>query len=345
MKKSKAVTLKDIAQALGLSVKAVSTGLNGTGRLAPENRARIQSVARAMGYVPNAAARSLVSRRSKMLGVLVPFLSDSFFSRIVAGMEAAALEQDFSLLLADASTDVNILRKSLNRMIQRSVDALIVYPSKALQQISGELRSYDLPVVQIMGSESCFGNSAVLVDNAGGAAQAADYLCARGHREIGVIAHDTESPELRSRSEGFLRQCSLHGITCRVIQSYMSIEDSAIRCKALLKDGRFPGAVFAASDFAALGLLRTALAMNVKVPEELEVIGFDDLDIAAQQLQYPLSTVVQPKEEIGLRAVRMLIERINDAPERKEILFPQLKLRATTLAGARRCAETIKETI
>ena len=333
--KNSTVTLKDIAGELGLSIKAVSTGLNGTGRLAPETRKKIQETARKMGYAPNAAARSLITHRSSFIGVLMPYLNNSFFSNIIAGIEEVAGERDFTLLLDSLDYGEERKQRAINRLRQRNVDGIILYPQRRDLELAPELKALGLPVVQVMNHLPEFGPYAVTVDNLTGGREAAEHLIELGHRRIGLIAHDEESPELADRHRGFDAAIRTHGLesTCFSRECFMSIETGKAAALELLAEHPELTAVFAASDVAALGTVQAALALGRKIPEELAVIGFDDLEIAAKQMVYPLTTMAQPKEQIGRIAAQMMLDLFEGKAVNSRMLHVPLVVRKTT----RRC--------
>ena len=326
------VTLKDIARELGLSIKAVSTGLNGTGRLSAETRRKIQETARKMGYAPNAAARSLITHRSSFIGVLMPYLNNSFFSNIIAGIEEVAGEQDFTLLLASLDCSRDRQRRVLSQLMQRHVDGIILYPQSSQLALAAELKALGVPVVQVMNFFPEFGEVAVTVDNFTGGREATEYLISLGHRSIGFIAHDGESPELVDRHRGFdaaVRERQMEG-SCFCRDCYMSIETGREAARILLAEHPEISAVFAASDVAALGTIQAALESGRRIPEELAIIGFDDLEIAARQMVYPLSTMAQPKEQIGRLAAGMMLDIFAGKEVSSRMLHVPLVVRKTT---------------
>lgn len=330
--KRSTVTMKDIAEELGLSIKAVSTGLNGTGRLSPECRRKIQETARRMGYVPNAAARSLITHRSCFIGVLMPYLNNSFFSNIIAGIEEVAVERDFTLLLDSPVGDGERRHRALSRLRQRNVDGIILYPQQSCLDLAPELNALGVPVIQVMNHFPEFGEHSVTVDNLNGGREAAEHLIGLGHRRIGFLAHDAESPELIDRHRGFDAAIRAHNLQaeCFTCESYMSIE--AGRCAALELLTAHPEltAIFAASDVAALGTIQAALELGRSIPDELAIIGFDDLEIAARQMVYPLSTMSQPKEQIGRLAAQMMFDLLAGKSVSSRILSVPLVVRKTT---------------
>ena len=330
--KSTTVTLKDIAGELGLSIKAVSTGLNGTGRLAPETRKRIQETARRMGYAPNAAARSLITHRSSFIGVLMPYLNNSFFSNIIAGIEEVAGERDFTLLLDSLDYGEERQRRAISRLRQRNVDGIILYPQRNNLELATELETLGIPVIQVMNHFPEFGPYAVTVDNLTGGREATEHLIGLGHRGIGFIAHDGESPELAERHNGFDAAIRAHGLesSCFSRECYMSIETGKEAALGLLTEHPELTAIFAASDVAALGTVQAALELGRAIPEQLEIIGFDDLEIAAKQMVYPLTTMAQPKERIGRIAARMMLDLFAGKSVTSQVLHVPLVVRKTT---------------
>ena len=177
-----------------------------------------------------------------------------------------------------------------------------------------------------------FGEVAVTVDNFTGGREATEYLISLGHRSIGFIAHDGESPELVDRHRGFdaaVRERQMEG-SCFCRDCYMSIETGREAARILLAEHPEISAVFAASDVAALGTIQAALESGRRIPEELAIIGFDDLEIAARQMVYPLSTMAQPKEQIGRLAAGMMLDIFAGKEVSSRMLHVPLVVRKTT---------------
>ncbi len=326
------VTLKDIAQRLGVSIRTVSHAVNNTGRLAPQTRKVILETVSEMGYFPNAAARSLVTHKSKLIGVLVPFLSASFYSLILSGLEHTARRHGYTLLLLNPPVDDGDPQEIYRQMMQRKVDGIILYPSRYIQNAASFIRKTGIPVVQLMDHTPEISEYFVAVANFKAAKEAVYALCDSGCRNIAMISHNANSPEVADRCHGFMEAVAekLPGYEPIVVESYVDTADARQKAMKLLSDHPEIDAVFAASDFAALGVARAALELGKKIPDDLSVIGFDNLDIASEQLLYALSTVAQPKEEIGRRAGEMIIDLINGGDPAPVILDAPLILRNTT---------------
>lgn len=322
------ITMQELAGRLGLSLKAVSDGINGTGRLSAQTRERILAAVRETGYRRNSAARALASRSSRLIGVLMPFTNSSFFGNISAGIESRMLDGDYMLLLGNISGSRDTLRQHIRRFAEREVEGIIVYPSEAVREAADELLSLRVPVVQIMESCPKLGKAAVMVDNEKAGREAARHLRELGHTKIGFLAHDRSKQEIISRRRGFLEEL---GYAVPEEECAFNIPDGLRAARKLLNTHPGLTAVFAASDFAALGALQAGLELGRRIPEELAVVGFDNLDIAASQLLYPLTTLSQPKEEIGRLAGDMLIGLIRGGEPMHRILEAPLIIRASTI--------------
>jgi len=187
-------------------------------------------------------------------------------------------------------------------------------------------------VIQVMNHFTEFGEYAVTVDNLTGGREATEHLIGLGHSRIGFIAHDDESPELVDRHRGYDAAMHGHGLAEErfVRKCFMSIEAGREAALELLTRHPDITAIFAASDVAALGTIQAALELGRRIPEELAIIGFDDLEIAAKQMIYPLSTMAQPKERIGQLAARMMLDLFAGKTVESQLLNAPLVVRKTT---------------
>ena len=321
------VTMQNIADKLGLSLKAVSDGINGTGHLSQPTRERLLAAVRETGYRRNSAARSLASRSSQLLGVLMPYADSSFFGSIVAGIERRVLNSDFMLLQGNIRGGSNILRDHIRRFAERDVEGVIVYPNQTVKEVADDLLALDVPIVQVMEPYAKLGTAVVMINNEEAGRQAARYLRELGHTRIGLLTHKRTTWALDSRCRGFLEELNYE---VPEEECLLSIADSYIAAQRLLAAHPELTAIFATSDFAALGVLQAGLEMGRRIPDELAVIGFDNLDIAAHQLLYPLTTFAQPKEEIGEIAGEMLLSRLRGEPISQRILEAPLIIRTST---------------
>ncbi len=327
------VTMQEIADRLGVSLKSVSLAVNGAGRLSQKTRERILQAAREMGYRPNFAARSLVTRRSCLIGVLLPYSNSSFFGDIMTGIEKKAHEHGFMLLLGNPSGGREELRSQILRFAERGVDGVAVYPSGAIREVTDELCSLGVPIVQVMNRLPELGRAAVMVDNEEAGRCAARHLLAVGHSRAGMLTHDRGGEEIAARRRGFVAGLGRE-IPCE--ECAIGIDAGYAAARKLFAAHPELTALFAASDLAALGALKAGLELGRRVPREFAVIGFDNLDVAGQQLIYPLTTLAQPKERIGELAGSMLINLLEGRDAGPVILEAPLIIRSTTAVSADR---------
>ena len=326
------VTLKDIAAKTGVSIRSVSHAVNNTGRLAPETRRRILEIAAESGYYPNAAARSLVTHSNRLIGVLIPYLHISIYGRVIGGLELFARQHDYTLLLMSPSTDNSEHVRDCIRMLQYNVDGIIVVPELLDATAASLIGRSGIPVVQLQGHRAELGPHFIQIDNFGAAAKAVRALYDSGCRKIAMMAHNQLSNELAERGRGFAEtvRSLLPGREPAVVESGFWPSDTAAAAKCLFDLYPETDGVFAATDMCAISVAREALARGKKIPEELSVIGFDNQAIASEQVVYPLSTVDQPKEEMGRLAGKMLFDIIEKRPVSSIILETPLIFRSTT---------------
>lgn len=326
------VTLKDIAKKTGVSVRAVSYAVNGGGHLSEETRERIMNEVIRTGYVPNAAARSLVTQKSGLIGVLLPFLDVSFYSQIIAGLERTVQKYGYTLLLMNLPDSSEKYISCYLQMMQHKIDGLIVNPALMREKELDFISSSNIPTVQLMNHVESLGSCYVNVGNFEAGKKAADALVKSGCCKIAMLSHNNNSPEMAARCDGFLSamQQLMPDYLPPVVDCKVASADAEKKCLQLFSEHPGVDAIFAASDYAAFGAAKAALSLKKNIPEEISIIGFDDISLAADQLLYPFSTIAQPKEEIGRIAGKMIIDLINRKHPQSQTLEATLVLRSTT---------------
>ena len=305
------VTLKDIGNVLNLSARAVFNGLNNSGRLAPETRKKIIETAASMGYIPNAAARSLVTRRSSFIGVLIPYLNKSFFCNIIAGIGEVASQKGFMMLLDSLDKPSLSQREQvIFSLLQHNVAGIILYPRKEDLEMAPRIRAMGVPVVQVMEYMPEFGGTSVTMDNFKAACCAVNHLLARGHSRIGFIGHTSGNNAQLERFRGYENTMGKRKLLYRYCP--MNLEAGCAMTHEMFEEDPALSAIFAASDVVALGALRAAIERNKQIPEEFAAVGFSDVELAANQSLYPLTTIAQPKEETGRKAAELLLDLLKN---------------------------------
>ena len=309
------VTIADVASAAGVSKTAVSFAFNNPERLGEATLQRVLGVAAELGYTPHPAARALSMRRSGTIGLLIPqrlstVFANPFVSELIQGLGELCEEHDLSLLL------VPPLDGSLEGAIrQASVDGFISLGLTPSDQALEVIDRMAIPTV-LVDSVASPSHPAVNVDDEGGARQAADHVLELGHRNLAVIglpptrANVQATPTASRRMAGYRAAIEAAGAPdAHAVTAGISVSAGARAFEALPRGRHRPTAVLAMSDMAAIGVMSAALAAGLHVPEDLSVVGFDDVPAAAWT-NPPLTTVRQPTVEKGRLAARILIQRM-----------------------------------
>jgi LacI family transcriptional regulator len=325
-------TIADVARRAGVSATTVSRFLTGQSvRAAEMIRAAIQD----LDYRPSPVARSLRSGRTGSIAVIVPDVTNPFFAAVVKGAEAVARQDNYNLFLYNTDESVDREVDVLADLVGR-VDGLILAPTVESDEAPLRAHQAGLPVVfldrEIDGSPMF---DTVLVDNAGGSRRAAAHLLDLGHRRIAIVNGTPNSTPGRQRREGFLEALKSRGVEPpEAYQEYGDFrEESAYQSvMRLLALEHPPTAIFVANNMMTVGALRALHDIGVRVPDELSIVGFDDLQLAALLLP-PLTVVDRPMEEQGALAMRLLLRRLRetqDSAPRRIVLETKLLVRGST---------------
>ncbi len=325
-------TIRDVARVAGLSVASVSRAMNGQDNIRPDTRNRVLEAARALGYTPNAAARSLSTARAHAIGVVLPDLYGEFFGELVRGMDKAASERGYLLLLSNMHADSTLARQALGAMRGR-VDGLIVMaPQLGAEELRLTLPG-GLPAV-LVNSPAAASHHALRVDNVSGAKAMVGHLLQGGRRRIIHLAGISANRDGAERRRGYLDAMAALApeLPVRVLEGDFSESSGERLVGQLLAERADFDAVFAANDMMALGALQALRAAGVGVPARVAVAGFDDVPLARY---LNLTTLRVDMVGVGARAVLRLIDEAEGragAPG-LETLTPTLIVRSTTAGG------------
>ncbi|MCT3567171.1 LacI family transcriptional regulator [Levilactobacillus brevis] len=307
------VTIRDLAEAAGVSVTTVSQILNGKGeRFSIETRQRVHQLQEDLGYVPDFNARNLIMKSAQTIGVLVPNLGNPFFNMFIRGVQQTSRERHFIPLIFGANHDEQLESYYLQELIKRAVDGLII----ASASITGEaidniLKKNGIPYLLIdqNGGPSV---DRIRVDDEQGGQLAARHLLALGHQRIVVVMPEHPTQNLRIRLAGFKAQ---------LVDQQIPLADSAVITSPMTKLGGYqataavlaqhPTAVFAINDETALGLMRGLHEQGVRVPDDISVLGYDDIDLD-EYVVPKLTTIHQPVVTMGQQATELLINRVQN---------------------------------
>ncbi|MDR0719637.1 MAG: LacI family transcriptional regulator [Treponema sp.] len=340
----KRITIKDIAAQAGVSLRTVSLVMNESGRISKATRKRVLEIAAAMNYRPNPIAQSLVNRRTYLFGVNFPYLDVSFNHTIIAGMERKCVELDYELLLSSnkfstftyMENDIPIMEKSLDRLVYRRVDGIVSVPDIRAIKSYREIISNDIPLLQILRNIPELPCPSILVNQERGMYLAVKHLLDRGLREIAFLHYgDTKFQEAANRYIGYLQAFQEQGITADfdrlVLACDLTFQGGIDAARRLLQINPRLEAIVAATDYAAVGVMRACMEAGKNIPGDISVIGFDDMEFALLQGHRTLSTVRQPKEQLGMLAAEYLYRMVQGEEVSSLVLEPKLIIRESSI--------------
>lgn len=329
------ITIKDVAQHAQVSVTTVSHVINGTRFVSEAARERVRQAIAALNYVPSALARSLKSSRTHTVGMMIPNNSNPYFAEIIRGIEDTCFDAGFNVILCNSDDDPLKQSQYVRVLSEKQVDGLIVVSSGGDTELIETLRTAGMPQVVVDREIDDLAADLVEVHHELGGYLATKHLLEFGHRRIACIAGPQALSPARQRVQGYHRALHEAGLKTddRLLRSADFTSAGGHEAMAsLLKSARQrPSAVFASNDLMAIGAICAAAETGLRIPEDLSVVGFDDIALAAFS-NPPLTTIAQPKHQTGALAARLLLERIahRNSPLRREILQPSLCLRRST---------------
>ncbi|WP_207400624.1 LacI family DNA-binding transcriptional regulator [Actinomadura roseirufa] len=333
--KERPVTLRYIADELGLHVSTVSRVLNGRadarGRAASGDTAdRIRRLAAELGYQPDPHGAGLRTGRSGLVGVLVPRLSDLVLATIYEGVDEAAAERGITTITAGTLDDDPTRRHRTRMLLARRVDGLVFGDARLDDAFLDELAADGVRFV--LANRRSGEHPSVTPDDALGGRLAARHLLDLGHTRVAVIAGEPYASTGADRTAGFLAHCRERGVDVppdSVVHSSFDTAGGRAAAERLLAGPHRPTAIFAVNDFAAIGALGAARDHGLRVGADLAVMGYNDTPLAAE-LPIPLTSVAVPMHEIGRRALEMLAVLLRGRSAESERLTPELRPRAST---------------
>ncbi len=297
----------DVAKRAGVSVGSVSRVINDHPSVSPATRERVERAVRELGYVPNAIAGSLRSRRSKMVGLIIPDVTNPFFGELALHVERSARAAGYNVILGNSDNSVDQQRYYLHALAVRRVDGIILVPAN---EISPSFE-FAIPVVGV--DREVGGYPFVASDNRAGAKSAIEYLRLLGHQLIACVSGPKGLPAAQERRKGYedvalpiLRSTGADP-SQYIVSADFSYDSGYAAARILLEATPRPTAIFASSDQQAIGVLRAAADLGLAAPRDLSIVGFDDIPLA--NLVTPrLTTVGQPVAEIGVLAMQLLLD-------------------------------------
>jgi LacI family transcriptional regulator len=337
-------SIKDVAREAGVSTATISHVINNTRFVSDEVRARVMQAIQQCRYYPNAHARSLASGKSRILGLVVSDIANPFFPELVKAIETAAFERGFDVVLSNTNYDTERTSHYVQRFIERNVAGVAVMTSEMDKKLTDELAHREVPVVFLDVGEKGLHMSNLKVDYEEGIEQAILHLVALGHRRIAYISGNIELRSARRRLQAFTAtmQQLFPDVPELIFNGNFKIEGGRRAANEILatQAGDLPTAVVAANDLTAIGAIHEFEANGLDIPRDISIIGFDNIAFSA--LTKPaLTTINLPRNELGRRAVEVLLRSIDKPTEEgQEIRIPTNLIIRQSTAPVRIKSET-----
>jgi LacI family transcriptional regulator len=331
-----AAGMKDVASLAGVAVGTVSNVLNHPDLVRPLTRARVEAAMEELGFIPNGSARQLRAGRSRCLGLVVLDVTNPFFTEVARGVEDYAQAAGYAVILCNSDEAHDKERRYLRVLEEQRVRGILITPVHGRSPELRRIRDRGTPVV-LLDRPGSPGQCSVAVDDRRGGEIAVSYLLGLGHRSIALVNGPTAIRQCADRRWGAYRAVEHAGLDPEAVLTEVTVpamnpRGGAAAAEDLLRAARRATAVFCANDMLALGLLRGLSQAGVSAPGDLAVVGYDDIEFAADAA-VPLTSVRQPKYQLGRAAAELLLDEADRAAEhehRRIVFTPELVVRASS---------------
>ncbi|WP_045379779.1 substrate-binding domain-containing protein [Vibrio campbellii] len=317
-------TMKDIAKLAGVSTSTVSHVINKTRFVSEEISERVNNAAKELNYyAPSALARSLKVNRTKTIGMLVTTSTNPFFGEVVKGVERSCYHKGYSLILCNTEGDNERMRESINTLLQKRVDGLILMCSSLEGERIDVFERYpDIPVVVMDWGPMLFTSDKIQDNSLRGGYLAAKYLIDCGHKEVGCITGPLIKHQAQMRYEGYKRamlEAEFEFNANWIVESDFECEGGYQAFKKMVERGPLPSSIFVSNDMMAMGVINAANELGIQIPEQLSIIGYDDIHIA-KFMSPSLTTIHQPKYRLGQAAVETLLRKLDEKSDEAQVM-------------------------
>ena len=321
--------MKDVARLAGVSTSTVSHVINNNRFVSEQVREKVDQAIRELNYAPSALARSLKINQTRTIGMLLTASSNPFYSEVVRGVENSCYERGYSLILCNTEGDEERMNRSLETLMQKRVDGLLMMCTETHLPSAEILNRYPSVPMVMMDWAPFEGRGDIIQDNALlGGELATQHLIDRGYTRIACIAGPQDKTPARLRLEGFHKAMASSGLPVLpgyVVDGDFEFQGGFNAMNQLLALDSLPDAVFTSNDAMAVGVYHALFQAGLRVPQDIAVMGYDNIELA-RYLTPPLSTIHQPKDELGELAIDTLIHRMRDpdASQQTLVLTPEL---------------------
>lgn len=327
------VSLRDVAKSAKVSVGTVSNVLNRPEIVAEKTLLRVRETIKELGFVPNGFARQLRFGNSRTIGLILPDVANPFFTEVARGVEDGANKRDYAVFLCNSDESIVKEERYINVLIEQQVRGVLFAPSDIKSNRMDEMKSRGISVTLLDREIKGDGHCSVSVDDIHGGRIAIEYLVESGHHNIAWVAGPESIPQVADRGIGVAKAAKSAGLDIETIRvPLMNSAQGEEAAKAILALPTMPTAVFCANDLLALGVMRGLMAAKVKVPDQVSILGYDDINFASSAA-VPLSSISQPAYQMGVTAADLLLSECEDGDshQHQQIRFqPKLVERQST---------------
>lgn len=320
------VTMEDIAERADVSINTVSRALNDKPDINDQTKDEILQIADELNYQPNRFAQGLRSSKTSTLGVIVADIMNPFFSALLKGVEKAAREEGYSIIVQDTDEKYENEQSAIQTTLSEQVDGLLITPVQTNQGTIIDIKQSELPFVLLGRHFEDLDTHYVVTDDVQGAKNATEHLIERGHERIAIVNGPGHISSSRERLRGYRRAMNEHDLPTTeqlVLEGNVTMADGYETGKELISASPRPTAVLCYSDFVAMGVIKAAREKGLKISEDLAVVGYDDV-LFASCLEVPLTTVRIPKEKLGKQAFHALEAVIDGKGGNKDLIQEKL---------------------
>ena len=307
------VGLRDVARVAGVSTATVSRVMNSPDTVSEVLRARVASVVRHLGWVPHGAARALATRRTGTIGAVFPTLTHGDFARAIQALQSELSKSGRTLLLACSEYNLEQEYEQVRKLIERGVDALLLVGEAHHRDLSELLQKNSIPYVNTFVYNPATHGTCVGPDNRKALYELTNYLIKLGHRHFGVVAQTTRNNDrAEARLQGIRDALAEKAIAIQprhFVQGFWGINEGRQLFRRLLVEKPWPTAVICGNAYLTVGALLESQAMGIAVPDDMSIAGYDDIEIMSE-LPIPLTTVRVLSDEVGRRAARLLVDKL-----------------------------------
>ncbi|MGP8251886.1 MAG: LacI family DNA-binding transcriptional regulator [Terracidiphilus sp.] len=333
-KKRAPLDIRSVAARANVSIATVSRTINRVPTVNAKLAKRVWSAIHELDYVPNTQARALGSGRSRMLGLVVSEITNPFFPELIQGFEDVAIENGFEILISSTNYDPKRMEVCIRRLLERKAEGVAILTFGIEQPLFEQLAERNIPLVFVDAGPDRPGVSLLKVDYGHGIRQGVQHLAALGHRKIGFISGPMRLHSARSRSSAFIQALQECGIAARPewhVEGDHTLEGGILAMEKILECASRPSAVMCSNDMTAIGVLHKAFRVGLRVPADLSVIGFDDIQMARVTIP-PLTSIQMSRVDLAKAAVKALKEHIIEGghPQREYKIDTHLVVREST---------------